>query len=387
LAANREFYRGRRKRRNYALIPFLAILGLLTVIVVLFYAMQKYAVISDEGVDVVLTANGSEENLLDADEEEYVFAPVEAELVFDPPDYSGIRAAAGMDAKPMRAIYIAAADLNRENILDRAAQLNSGNALLLEMKPREGYLMWDSQCDLAQQYSLVADYPLRSEMADVLKEIRQYGAEQDKQIWLVAQISCCVDALLPTRSGTFSLRSASGNDFFDDTGYWLDPYNRELRNYIVQITQELYDLGFDEVVLADVGHPTVEVEEGQEPYTFIYSSEMSTPPSPQNAVCGFAVYVARQLEDREGLLSIYTSTRRSLARLDEGTGQDAALFLKLYDRVYFRTDRYEFTFNFADIKGSVSIGSAQDRFVPVVINYLPDNTSWVYIEDLESLPD
>ena len=69
------------------------------------------------------------------------------------------------------------------------------------------------------------------------------------------------------------------------------------------------------------------------------------------------------------------------------TLQDAALFLRLYDRVYFRTDRYEFTFNFADIKGSVSIGSAQDRFVPVVINYLPDNTSWVYIEDLESLPD
>ena len=111
MAANREFYKGRRKRRNYALILFLALLGLLAVTVVLFYAMQKYAVISKEGINVVLTQRDEDSS----------------------------------------------------------------------------------------------------------------GLEQNKEIWLVAQISCCVDALLPVRAGGFSLRTAAGMDYFDETGYWLDP--------------------------------------------------------------------------------------------------------------------------------------------------------------------
>ena len=77
-------------------------------------------------------------------------------------------------------------------------------------------------------------------------------------------------------------------------------------------------------------------------------------------------------------------TPRSLVRADEGTGQDQTLFMKIYDRVYYRTDMYTFTYNLQDIEnsGSVVIGDMHDRFVPVVINYLPKNSSWIYIEDL-----
>ena len=123
--------------------------------------------------------------------------------------------------------------------------------------------------------------------------------------------------------------------------------------------------------------------------TFLYTREMSADPSPINAICGFALYVANQMEDREDgkLLSIYLDTARSLVRYDEGTGQNGVLFFKLYDRIYYRTDRYTYTYNYTDIENSVTIGSPHDRFVPVVINYLPDNSSWVYIEDLPEEED
>ena len=283
----------------------------------------------------------------------------------------------------MRAIYIAAEDVNRDNLLRRAEQLNSGNALVLEMKPRSGYLLWVSDTELAQQYSLSVVNELTSDMPGMLQELRDYAAEQDKDIWLVAQISCCVDGLLATRTTDFALRTASGADYVDETGYWLDPYNAELRRYIVALVEELYDMGFDEVILADVMHPVPETREGETP-AFIYTREMSAAPSPINAICGFALYAANQLEEREDgkLLSIYLDTPRSLVRYDEGTGQNGVLFFKLYDRVYYRTDRYTYTYNYSDIEPNVTIGSAKDRFVPVVINYLPDNTSWVYIEDL-----
>ena len=383
MAKNREFYRGQKKRRNYALIPFVIGLALITLIVVAFYGLQKYAVISKDGVRIVMPWDEPEAEVDEEGHEIREFEEVETQLVFDEPDYSRITARAGRRARPMRAIYIAAEDVNRENLLRRAEQLNSGNALVLEMKPRSGYLLWVSNTELAQAYSLSVVNELTSDMPGMLQELRDYAAEQDKDIWLVAQISCCVDGLLATRTTDFALRTASGSDYVDETGYWLDPYNAELRRYIVALVEELYDMGFDEVILADVMHPVPETREGETP-AFIYTREMSAAPSPINAICGFALYAANQLEEREDgkLLSIYLDTPRSLVRYDEGTGQNGVLFFKLYDRVYYRTDRYTYTYNYSDIEPNVTIGSAKDRFVPVVINYLPDNTSWVYIEDL-----
>lgn len=383
MAKNREFYRGQKKRRNYALIPFVIGLALITLIVVAFYGLQKYVVITKDGVQIVMPWEEQETEVDEEGHEIREFEEVETQLVFDEPDYSRITARAGRKAQPMRAIYIAAEDVNRDNLLRRAEQLNSGNALVLEMKPRSGYLLWVSDTELAQQYSLSVVNELTSDMPGMLQELRDYAAEQDKDIWLVAQISCCVDGLLATRTTDFALRTASGADYVDETGYWLDPYNAELRRYIVALVQELYAMGFDEVILADVMHPVPETREGETP-AFIYTREMSAAPSPINAICGFALYAANQLEEREDgkLLSIYLDTPRSLVRYDEGTGQNGVLFFKLYDRVYYRTDRYTYTYNYSDIEPNVTIGSAKDRFVPVVINYLPDNTSWVYIEDL-----
>ncbi len=383
MAKNREFYKGQRKRRNYALIPFVVGLALIMVMVVAFYGLQKYVVITKDGVQVVLPGQEASSPIDSDGERQREFDSVPVDLIFDEPDYSRITARTGRTAKPMRAIYIAAEDVNRENLLKRAEQLNSGNALILEMKPRSGYLLWMSQTDLALAYSLSVQNELTADMAGMLQELRDYGAEQDKEIWLAAQISCCVDGLLATRTTGYALRTENGSDYVDDTGYWLDPYNADLRRYVIELTNELFDMGFDEVILADVMHPVPVVKEGQNPPSFLYTREMSAAPSPINAICGFALYLANQLEERDGkLLSIYLDTPRSLVRYDEGTGQNGVLFFKLYDRIYYRTDRYTYTYNYTDIEGNVTLGNPHDRFVPVVINYLPDNSSWVYIEDL-----
>ena len=46
MARIQEFYKGRRKRRNYAIVPFVIVLGIAVLTVVLFYSMQQYAVIT-----------------------------------------------------------------------------------------------------------------------------------------------------------------------------------------------------------------------------------------------------------------------------------------------------------------------------------------------------
>ena len=386
MAKIREFYKGRRKRHNYALLPFAIVLGVIALLLVTFYGLQKYAVISRDGVDVALPGLEDPNKNVIVDSEGHtvhVYDPVETQISFDAPDYSRITATAGRYLSGMRAIFVPAEDITEEKLNEYAQRLSRGNALVLEMKPRSGQLKWESFTWMAQSY-LTGAQP--SESAMVTRMVR---ALKEKNIYLVAQISCCIDNLLASRTTTVNLCNELGISFRTDDGSWLDPYNTEVRDYVVGMVRELYDMGFDEVVLADVRHPApITVESTGETIKFLYTQEMSTPPSAVNAVCGFAVYVAQQLSDRTGFLSIYTNSAISLVRPDTTTGQDSVLFMKLYDRVYIPTDTYAYGYHVTDIENNVTIGDVHTRLVPVLTNYLfndSDNsrTSWVLIDKTE----
>ena len=378
MARTSEYYRGKRKKRNRILIPAAILLGLLSVVVVLFYGMQKYAVITKDAVRIVPPI--LENTVVDGSGEIVERPPLEtttAEIVYDVPDYSEVEARTGSGLQPLRAIFVKADDMYPEKIEEYAARLNVGNALVLEMKPRSGALKWDSKTWSATAFSLAGD-PLSGEMQAILARLKQ-GEEGGKApVYLVAQISICRDELYGSRSTTVTLRNDAGFNYMDEDGLWLDAYSLELRNYTVGLVKELYGMGFDEVVLADVAHPVL-----PEGTTVQYCRRMSTPASATNAVCGFALSVADELKDREGKLSIYVDSQTALVGHDSENGQDGMLFFKLFDRVYFETDRYAYNFNLADLQGKPIVGSLSERFVPVVYNYLPDNPdkiSWVLID-------
>ena len=230
------------------------------------------------------------------------------------------------------------------------------------------------------------DYGLSIEN-EVTNSIQRYvDMLKEKNVYLVAKISCCVDERFPAYSTLVALKTASGMNYYDETGMWLDPYSQKVRDYVVEMVQELYDIGFDEVALADLRHP---VPEEDREVDFLYNAEMSTTPSAEGGICGFAITVAQRLADRpEGkVLSIYSYTPVSLVKTDQGTGQNTPLFFKLFDRVYYETDRGTYTYNLQDVTHSITESVASRRFVPVVVNYLPDNPdkiSWVLIDREEN---
>lgn len=372
MARVQVFYKGRRKRRNYLFIPFVILLAIISVGMVTFYGLQKYAVINKDSVSIELPILADKNAVFDSQGHQIKsFDPVNVSVVFEEPDYSGVQAVAGAEVKPMRAIFVPYTDLNHDKLQEYVGRLNQGNALLLEMKPRSGQLMWESQAEMAVNYGI-------SVPTDTTAAVRDFLAEmEEKDIYLAAQISCCIDNLLPTRTSAYTIKNEVGMNYQDEKGLWLDAYNDAVRKYAAQMAQELFDMGFDEVVLADVAHPTL-----AEPVTLLYTNEISTQRDTSLAVCGFAVSVARQLQDREsGALSIYCDSRPALVKPDLTTGQDARLFMKLYDRVYLKTDKSAYPYNVEDIQSNVTIGSVYDRLMPVVENYIPsDNSSWVLID-------
>ena len=376
MARVQEFYKGRRKRRNYAFLPFLILLAVFSVILVLFYGMQKYAVISKDGVSVQLPILGGTGGVSEVDSTGHVvkdFDPVSVPLTLGEADYSYARTRAGENAPPVRAIFIPSENINSDKILEYSARLVAGNALMMEVKPRSGITLWETHTQMAQAYSLT----MMSETSKALPDI--IASLKEKNIYLVAQISCCIDELLPTRTTAFCIHTEGGMNYRDGLGTWLDAYNLDLRTWIAEMCRELWDLGFDEVVLKDVAHPSL-----AEAIPLVYTREISTPRSTAAAVCGLAAGVADQLYDRgDKVLSIYCNTREALVRDDLTTGQNAVLFMKLYDRVYLETDKFSYPFNVEDIQPSVTEGNVYDRLVPVVINDIPDNTSWILVDGPE----
>ena len=300
-----------------------------------------------------------------------------ADISFDKPDYSSIEAIARTDVKPVRAIYVPHENITLEKLEEYAARLQTGNALMIEMKPRSGNLMWYSYSEAARAYGLSVEN-------EVTNSIQRYvDMLKAKNVYLVAKISCCVDERYPAYSTLIALKTSSGMNYYDETGMWLDPYSQKVRDYVVEMVLELYDIGFDEVVLADLRHPAPNQDRGE--IEFVYNAEMSTTPSAEGGICGFAVTVAQRLADRPAgkVLSIYSYTPVSLVKTDPGTGQNTPLFFKLFDRVYYETDRGTYTYNLQDVTHSISESEAARRFVPVVVNYLPDNPdkiSWVLID-------
>lgn len=374
MARNSEFYKGRRRKRNRVLVPAAIVLAIISFAVVLFYGIQKYAVITQERVSVRLPFLTGEDSLLDAadDETALELQSTNVSIIFQEPDYSTVQQQVDGQVPPLRAIFLSSTEINREKLMASAGRLIKGNALVLEMKPTGGALIWDSKSSVAASYGLAGN-PLPEDVKSALAAIKEQG------VYLVAQISVCRDDLFASRSTIVTLRNKdTGGNYIDDGGPWLDAYSMELRRYTVELVRELYTMGFDEVVLANVQHPVL-----PEGVQLAYTRDMSTTPSPVNAVCGFAMDVAEELADRDGYLSIYLNSAPALVRADTATGQDGRLFMKLFDRVYYNTDRYAYTFNINDISPYVTAGQAMHRFVPVVINYLPDNSetvSWVLID-------
>ena len=147
MARNAEFYKGSRKKRSHYYVIVAVAVALIALLVVLFYGMQKYAVITKDDVKVELPILGGESTVLagDTGTEDASFEQTTVSIIFDTPDYSSVQPLARTGIRPVRAIYVPHENLNLEKLEEYANRLQTGNALMLEMKPRSGNLMWYSR--------------------------------------------------------------------------------------------------------------------------------------------------------------------------------------------------------------------------------------------------
>lgn len=160
----------------------------------------------------------------------------------------------------IRAVYIEntalseISDLSKE--LKRAKQ-NGFNAIMLDFKTQEGYLLYNGS---AGGYNAVDNV--------VIDKIKSEG------FILIARVYCFEDTLAPQRIGAYIYENVEKTKIWLDAPaisggrVWLDPTNQKSSSYLCGVVKEVADLGADCVYLDSVQFP--EARDGATP---VYSQD------------------------------------------------------------------------------------------------------------------
>ena len=200
-----------------------------------------------------------------------------------------------------------------------------------------------------------------AELADAIQTVK------GQNIYLVAVVSTCVDTLMAERYDATALQTASGSAYTDSSGGWVDPYNTFIRTYLVSLCKELHDLGFDEVAFSYLQQPLSDTE-------VKYASQSGTP-SRTDAVVSLTKYLRANLTATGLRVSAVVSADSILQSRAAQSGQDMAVFPKLFDRVFV----FASADNVATLQSAIAADSSFDaatRFVPFLAK-APESGSYV----------
>ena len=302
-------------------------LGLLVIFLILFYGLQRFIVYGQDGVHLEFTPRETEPQ---SDLPPVLPGTgVQAEIVYDAPDYSTLDLHAGQGLSPMRAMYLSADRISPASLEAVKALMDArgANALVLEMKSPKGELSWKSDLPLAVSYDVNGEADLAPQLA----------ALKEQGVYLAAKISVCRDTNMAQRNVPLALKTANGMVYTDTEGSWLDPSNTEVRLYTAAVAESLLSLGFDEIILADFVHPAVPA--GTE---LRYAQTSSVGLTPRIVLSAFALDLRNAVDARGGRLSAYCDADSFRAGNAETTGQDPDLFGKAFDRLCFPTSPYTY---------------------------------------------
>ncbi len=152
-----------------------------------------------------------------------------------------------------RGVYInahAAGGMRGAKLVDELVEAG-GNAVVFDVKDRLGRLSYASSVPLAQDIGASAEAPIRAPAALV-------ASWQEKEIYVVARLTCFHDVLLAEKRPEFAPLSRSGKGLWAEKEQpnWVDPALPQVQQYLIDLALEVAALGVDEIQLDYVRFPT-----------------------------------------------------------------------------------------------------------------------------------
>lgn len=329
-------YRGRTPKWKYVLAAVLVLVILAAIAVI---RLQRYIIYDETGTPHLL--------LLGQERQEDPEELGEVELTIQ-------------KAQPQEitAFTVPEGPLTQEGWADAVARAvltpeQSYNAAAFTVKDSTGSVYFDAAAAVSGAVEIAED------TAETLAEI----TGEDAGFYTVARLGCFHD---PKGANddveALGLENTGGYIFYDgNNSQWLDPGKPAARQYLCELARETAELGFDEILLTDVGYPT-EGKLDKIAYTGAGSLE--------DQVVLFLQEMRAALEPYGTALSVELPEAVISEGADEAAGLSLERIVPLVDRVYAETppERIE------ALAQAVSAAAGDTAFVAETAEYPPEGS-------------
>lgn len=124
--------------------------------------------------------------------------------------------------------------------LKKLVKKNDLNTMIIDIKNESGEISYQMDNKLAKQIGATTSYV--SDMKTLVKELKK------EDIYLVARVVAFKDPILAKEKESYSMHTSDGDVYKDSNGdVWVNPYNKKVWKYLVNIAKEAHEIGFDEV--------------------------------------------------------------------------------------------------------------------------------------------
>ena len=114
------------------------------------------------------------------------------------------------------------------------------NAVIFDIKEDNGYLTVRVQSELLREKGKLD--PRISDISKVINTLKEHN------VYCIARIVCFRDSVTGVKNPEFAVKKKDGSAFKDGEGHaWLNPFNKDVWEFLVEIGREAARMGFDEV--------------------------------------------------------------------------------------------------------------------------------------------
>ena len=155
---------------------------------------------------------------------------------------------AGLDRKPVKVkgvylpAYVAGKEEKMDEIIEHIKETEI-NAVVIDVKDDIGRIIFKMDGEIIKKLRTNTDRDIQiKDMPALMKKLK------DNNIYTIARIASLRDNFAPRQDTSFALVTDDGKLYRDNTKYyWMNPYNHEVWEYLLEIGKGCIDAGFDEV--------------------------------------------------------------------------------------------------------------------------------------------
>lgn len=189
------------------------------------------------------------------------------------------------------------------------------NTVVIAVKEKNGEI-YIPGIELAHKYKTYT--AAISNPREVVDDFKKHG------IYTVARIVCFHDDILPNKLHELAVKNRNGGIWKTKKGNtWVDPYKKEVWEYIADVAKKCVEYGFDEIQLDYVRYPT-EGDTKNCLYSVTHNKENAT-----RNISDFIRFIKSKVKNIPVSVDVFGLTTRS----EMGIGQDLVKIAEVADRV------------------------------------------------------